>query len=121
MRMTTRFGGVVAFIRQDLAPTFHLTLIPITGAVLRFILNHPRYVREAVVLVRDPALNQTLYEAHAVSEGNSPGTDVIVGALFKAAMVDFPHTGVNPRPVVITIAPPPAAASAASSASQSAQ
>jgi hypothetical protein len=73
----------------------------------------PRYVREAVVLVRDPALNQTLYEAHAVSEGNSPGTDVIVGALFKAAMVDFPHTGVNPRPVVITIAPAVAAASAA--------
>ncbi len=71
-----------------------------------FYFELPRYVREVVLLVRDPALNQTLYEAHAVSEGNTPGTDLIVGALFKAALVDFPHAGVNPRPVVITIAPP---------------
>jgi hypothetical protein len=65
-----------------------------------------RFMREAVVLVRDRASNQTLYEAHAVSEGNSPGSDVLVGAMFKAALVDFPSAGINPRPVVVQLGVP---------------
>jgi Domain of unknown function (DUF4136) len=76
----------------------------------------PRFVRETVVLVRDRATQQVLYEAHASSEGNSPGSDLIVGAMFKASMVDFPRQGVNPRPVVVTVVPAAAAASAPSAA-----
>jgi hypothetical protein len=69
----------------------------------------PRFVRETIVVVRDRATQQVLYEAHASSEGNSPGSDVIVGAMFKAAMGDFPRQGTNPRPVVVTVVPAAAA------------
>jgi hypothetical protein len=65
-----------------------------------------RFLREAVVLVLDRASNQTLYEAHAVSEGSSPGSDVLIGAMFKAALVDFPSSGINPRPVVVHLGAP---------------
>lgn len=61
-----------------------------------------RYEREVGVLIRDRASGKPLFEARASSEGNTPGSAQTLGAMFEAALMDFPKTGVNPRRVVVT-------------------
>lgn len=69
------------------------------GAVMEM----PRYDREVAVLIRDAGSGRPLYEARAENEGAS-GADIgVVGAMFQAALYDFPRTGPNPRPVAITL------------------
>ena len=48
------------------------------------------YEREVGLLLRDRASGQPLFEARASSEGSTPGGDDLIGALFEAALRDFP-------------------------------
>jgi hypothetical protein len=65
--------------------------------------QYARYDREAAVLIRDRASGKPLFEARASSEGNTAGDSTLVAALFTAALMDFPRTGVNPRRVVVPL------------------
>jgi hypothetical protein len=65
----------------------------------------PRYTHEAALLIRDGASGKPLYEARASSEGGSPSGQVLYGAMFQAALLDFPRLGVNPRRVVVDLSP----------------
>ena len=65
-----------------------------------------RFDREVAVLLRDRASGKPLFEARAVNEGNLDGADATtLGAMFEAALMDFPKLGINPRRV--TVAPLP--------------
>ena len=65
-----------------------------------------RFDREVAVLLRDRASGKPLFEARAVNEGNLDAADATtLGAMFEAALMDFPRLGINPRRV--TVAPPP--------------
>ena len=65
-----------------------------------------RFDREVAVLLRDRASGKPLFEARAVNEGNLDAADgTTLGAMFEAALMDFPRLGINPRRV--TVAPPP--------------
>jgi hypothetical protein len=89
---------------------------PFWGPQMSFQFDTPRYEREVVVLVRDRASGQTLYEARAANDGNSAGSRELLAAMFEAAMKDFPNAGINPRRVRVQLAPlvPPGAAAPAS-------
>lgn len=50
-----------------------------------------RYDRAVAVLVRDRATGEALFETHASNEGATVGGDTMIGALFTAAMTDFPR------------------------------
>ena len=77
---------------------------PVWGATWR--LDPPRYDREVAVLVRDRASGAPLFEARASSEGFQRSTDgTALQPLFRAALLDFPATGVNPRQVVVPLKP----------------
>ncbi len=62
-----------------------------------------RYERDVAVLLRDHASGKPLFEARASSEGLSRSDPAVLGAMFRAAMLDFPRLGVNPRSVVVQI------------------
>lgn len=49
-----------------------------------------RYEREVGLLLRDRASGQPLYEARASHDGATRGDDGLIGALFEAALSDFP-------------------------------
>jgi hypothetical protein len=68
-------------------------------------LSPPVYTREVVLLLRDRASGQTLYETRAASSGYMDGFDGLLPAMFEAALKDFPNGGVNPRNVRIDLAP----------------
>jgi hypothetical protein len=63
----------------------------------------PSYEREVALLIRDRKSGTPLYEARATNDGGSPAINSLLGAMFEAAMKDFPHGGVNPRRVVTQI------------------
>ncbi len=64
-----------------------------------------RYDREVAVLIRDRASGKPLYEARASAEGSTPSASAAtLGALFEAALIDFPRTGLNPRTVQVPLA-----------------
>lgn len=63
----------------------------------------PRYERQVAVLIRDRASGKPLFEARASSEGNLRSDTAMLGALFEAALVDFPRLGVNPRRVTVAL------------------
>ena len=62
-----------------------------------------RYEREVAVLIRDRASGQPLFEARASSEGHANPGPRTLGAMFEAALMDFPRLGLNPRRVVVTL------------------
>lgn len=68
-------------------------------------LSAPTYTREVVLLLRDRASGQTVYETRAASAGYTETFDGLLPALFEAALKDFPHGGVNPRTVRIDLSP----------------
>lgn len=74
-----------------------------TGWSLGLRADFPRYDREVAVLIRDGATSKPLYEARASHEGTTSGGDGLTQALFEAALIDFPRTGINPRTVVVTL------------------
>lgn len=76
---------------------------PIWGAGWR--MEPPRYEREVAVLIRDRASNKPLYEARASSEALSNNLAVALAPLYRAALMDFPATGINPRQVTVPLSP----------------
>ena len=76
---------------------------PFYGPQVIYQFDTPRYDREVVVLIRDRQSGDPLYEARASNDGNTPGGEEVIGAMFKAAMKDFPHTGINPRRVSVSL------------------
>jgi hypothetical protein len=64
-----------------------------------------RYDREVAVLIRDRATAKPLYEARAGNEGLSSRIGPFLEPLYRAALVDFPATGINPRRVTVPLAP----------------
>jgi hypothetical protein len=71
------------------------------GPSLSLHLESPRYEREVVLLIRDAATGQPLYEARAANEGNSFHDEALLAAMFRAAMSNFPHSGPSPRQVTV--------------------
>ena len=64
-----------------------------------------RYERSIAVLLRDRASGVPLYEAHAQTDGNTMGDTALLGAMFEAAMKDFPAAALpNPRRVTVQLA-----------------
>jgi hypothetical protein len=63
------------------------------------------YAREVAVLIRDRSSSQPLYEARARTDGISPGGKAVIGAMFMAAMKDFPAA--KPEPHDVAVASPP--------------
>jgi hypothetical protein len=61
----------------------------------------PFYEREVAVLIRDRASGKPLFEARGATEGTSSSDLAMFAAMFDAALVDFPKTGVNPRTVTV--------------------
>jgi hypothetical protein len=55
-------------------------------------------------LIRDRRSGAPLYEARAVSDGYSAGDTSVLGAMFEAALKDFPTPAVSPRKVVVPLA-----------------
>ena len=76
---------------------------PFYGPQVVYQFDNPRYDREVVVLIRDRQSGEPLYEARASNDGNTPGGYALLGAMFQAAMTDFPHNGVNPRRVSVPL------------------
>ncbi len=68
-------------------------------------IDPPRYDREVALLLRDRASGAPLFEARASSEGFQRTAGPALQPLFMAALMDFPATGVNPRQVVVPLAP----------------
>lgn len=65
----------------------------------------PRYEREVALLIRDRASNKPVFEARASSEALSRDLASALAPLYRAALTDFPATGVNPRRVTVPLAP----------------
>lgn len=75
------------------------------------LMDAPRHEREVALLIRDRAGGQPLYEARAASSGASVLDARTLGAMFDAALKDFPAAGPNPRSVTVPyrdaqVAPP---------------
>lgn len=68
--------------------------------------DNPRFDREVALLLRDRSSGKPLFEARASNEAGSSPSAAVLSAMFEAALVDFPRLGVNPRRVVVTLAPP---------------
>jgi hypothetical protein len=86
-----RWGGLWA--RHDLAPyPFYAT----------------QYERQVALLIRDRSSGKPLFESHATSEGVVRADGALFGAMFEAALADFPRLSENPRRVDVIIAPDPA-------------
>jgi hypothetical protein len=56
-------------------------------------------------LIRDRASGKPLFEARASSEGTARSDAALFGAMFEAALMDFPRLGVNPRRVTVELPP----------------
>jgi Domain of unknown function (DUF4136) len=67
--------------------------------------SSPRYELEVAVLLRDRASGKPLYEARASIDSYGTGTQATVEALYRAALTDFPKTGLNPRMVAVPVGP----------------
>lgn len=76
---------------------------PIWGAGWR--MDPPRYDREVAVLIRDRVSNKPLYEARASSEALSSNLGAALAPLYRAALMDFPATGISPRQVTVPLNP----------------
>jgi predicted small secreted protein len=62
-----------------------------------------RYEREVAILIRDRASGKPLFEARASNDGSSLGDAQLIGAMFQAALMDFPRLGINPRRVTVVM------------------
>ncbi|MDO9073179.1 MAG: DUF4136 domain-containing protein [Rubrivivax sp.] len=69
--------------------------------------DFPRYQTQIGMLLRDRASGKPLYETRAVTESNVRADSATLGALFEAALMDFPRLGMNPRRVVVQLPPTP--------------
>jgi len=67
----------------------------------------PRYDREVALLIRDRASGKPLFEARASNESAASMSPTVTAALFQAALMDFPKTGLNPRRVSVPLSQQP--------------
>lgn len=65
--------------------------------------DRPEYVREVGLLIRDKASGEPLYEARARSDGATAGGAALLGAMFTAALQDFPATRAEPHDVAVVL------------------
>lgn len=65
--------------------------------------DFPRVEREVALLLRDHSSGKPLYEARATLEGSSGADDALLSAMFRAALTDFPRSGLNPRTVAVEL------------------
>lgn len=65
--------------------------------------EYPRYESQVALLIRDRASGKPLFETRASTESNVRADDRTLGALFDAALMDFPRLGINPRRVVVEL------------------
>jgi hypothetical protein len=63
----------------------------------------PRYESEVALLLRDRSTGKPLYETRAATDGNLRADAVWVGAMFEAALADFPHPAISPRRVTVQL------------------
>jgi hypothetical protein len=63
----------------------------------------PRYDREVALLIRDRGTGKPLFEARASNESGSTASPAVTAAMFQAAMLDFPKTGLNPRRINVPL------------------
>ncbi|MDG0832943.1 DUF4136 domain-containing protein [Pelomonas saccharophila] len=63
-----------------------------------------RYDRAVAVLMRDRASGEPLFEAHASNEGSTAGGEPMIGALFDAALADFPKVDAKSHRVSVQVA-----------------
>ena len=66
----------------------------------------PSYEREVAVLIRDRKTGAPLYESRASNDGASPSINSLLGAMYEAALKEFPNGGSAPHPVVTRIGAP---------------
>ena len=69
--------------------------------------DFPRYESQVGLLLRDRATGKPLFESKALADTGSRADAQLYGALFQAALMDFPKLGMNPRRVVVELAPAP--------------
>ena len=63
-----------------------------------------RFDREVALLLRDRVSGKPLFEARAINQGSRDEADATtLGAMFEAALVDFPRLGLNPRRVTVAL------------------
>ena len=62
----------------------------------------PRYDREVALLIRERSSGKPLFEARASSDWGTADASV-TAAMFKAALLDFPKTGLNPRRINVPL------------------
>ncbi|MGM9515046.1 DUF4136 domain-containing protein [Roseateles sp. DB2] len=65
--------------------------------------TEPRYERGVALLLRDRSSGEPLYEARASNEGMTMGDARLPGALFDAAMSDFPKAEPKPHRVGVQV------------------
>lgn len=63
----------------------------------------PRYDREVALLIRDRITGKPLFETRASNESGASATPAVAAAMFQAAMMDFPKTGLNPRRINVAL------------------
>lgn len=68
-----------------------------------FYLGREAYLREVALLLRDRASGEALFETRASHEGATEGGTDLIGALFLAAMQDFPQARPEPHPVTVAL------------------
>lgn len=64
-----------------------------------------RYEREVLVLIRDRASGTPVFEARASNNGISSAIEPLLGAMFTAALKDFPASDAKPRQVDTKLTP----------------
>lgn len=61
------------------------------------------YQREVGVLIRERASGQAVYEARAQSSGVTRGSTAVLGAMYTAALKDFPQVQAKPHTVTVQL------------------
>jgi Domain of unknown function (DUF4136) len=69
--------------------------------------DFPRYESQVGLLLRDRASGKPLFESKALADTGSRADAQLYGALFQAALMDFPKLGMNPRRVVVELSSTP--------------
>jgi hypothetical protein len=64
-----------------------------------YALRHPDYTREVAVLIRDRSSGAALYETRANTAGITAGGRALLGAMFSAALKEFPSVQSEPHAV----------------------
>ncbi|WP_298925659.1 DUF4136 domain-containing protein [uncultured Ramlibacter sp.] len=70
-------------------------------------MDSPWYQREIGVVLRDLGSNQVVYESHAHSDGPWFNNELVLPAMFDAALQGFPAAPAGPRRVNVQVAPTP--------------